>query len=86
MRAEKFKRVLAKVIFHASILFRGLCKAVYGAAITGLVVFSVYGFVAVSGEAGWTAVCNFIASCATLIVALANMYWVGRNKKGVKHG
>lgn len=86
MRAEKFKRVLAKVIFHASILFRGFCKAVYGAAITGLIVFSVYGFVAVSIETGWTAVCDFIASCALLVVALGGMYLMGSRKKAAKHG
>lgn len=86
MRAEKFKIILAKVIFHASILFRGLCKAVYGAAITGLIVFSVYGFVAVSSETGWTAVCDFIASCATLVVALGNVYLMGSRKRGAKHG
>lgn len=86
MRTEKFKRVLAKVIFHASILFRGLCKAVYGATITGLIVFSVYGFVAVSSEAGWTAVCDFVASCALLVVALGGMYLIGCRKKGAKNG
>ena len=86
MRAEKFKRILAKVIFHASVLFRGLCKAVYGATITGLIVFSVYGFVAVSSETGWTAVCDFVASCALLVVALGGMYLIGCRKKGAKHG
>jgi hypothetical protein len=86
MKAEKFKRIMAKVIFHASVLFRGLCKAVYGAAITGLIVFSVYGFVAVSSETGWTAVCDFIASCATLVVALGNVYLMGSRKKAAKHG
>jgi hypothetical protein len=86
MRAEKFKRIMAKVIFHASVLFRGLCKAVYGAAITGLIVFSVCGFVAVSSETGWTAVCDFVASCALLVIALGGMYLIGCRKRGAKHG
>jgi hypothetical protein len=86
MRAENFKRIMAKVVFHASVLLRGLCKSLHGAAVTGLIVLSVYGFVSVSSESGWTAVCDFIASCATLVVALGNVYLMGSRKKAAKHG
>lgn len=83
MEAERIKMALARVKFHARIAWRGLCRTVYGAAVAGLLAISVYRFVSVAGETGWIAVCDFIAACATMIVALANMYFMGCNKKRV---
>jgi hypothetical protein len=86
MEAVHIKKAWATVKFHAKITWRGFCRTLYGAAVAGLLAMVVYGFVSVANETGWTAVCDFIASCATLIVALSNMYWMGCNKKGAKHG
>lgn len=87
MDAVKIKRAWAKVKFHTRIAFRGFCRTIYGALVAGLIVMAIYGFVSITNESGWVAVCDFVASCATLIVALANMYLLGgRKKNGGKNG
>lgn len=82
MEAAWTNMAFANVKFHARILWRGFCRTVYGAAVAGLIAMAIYGFVSVTTETGWTAVCDFIASCATLVVALLNMYLMGGRKKG----
>jgi hypothetical protein len=86
MEAAQIKKAWKAFKFHAKIAWRGFYRTVYGAAVAGLVALAIYGFVSVTTEAGWTAVCDFIASCATLFVALLNMYVMGCKKKGAKHG
>ena len=86
MEAVQIKKAWKTFKFHAKIVWRGFCRTVYGASVAGLLAMAVYGFVSVANETGWTAVCDFIASCATLIVALLNMYVMGCNKKGAKNG
>ena len=86
MEAVQIKKAWAKVKFHGRIAWRGFCRTLYGAAVAGLIAMAIYGFVSVTTETGWTAVCDFIASCATLVVALLNMYVMGCKKKGAKHG
>ena len=86
MEAVQIKKAWKTFKFHAKIAWRGLCRTVYGAAVAGLIMMAIYGFFSVTNESGWTAVCDFIASCATLIVALSNMYLIGGCKKGGKHG
>jgi hypothetical protein len=86
MEAVQIKKAWKTFKFHAKIALRGFCRTLCGAAVAGLIALAIYGFVSVTTETGWTAVCDFVASCATLVVALANMYWMGYNKKGAKHG
>lgn len=86
MEAVQIKKAWAKVKFHVRVAWRGFCRTVYGAAVAGLIMMAIYGFFSVTTETGWTAVCDFIASCATLIVALANMYLMGGRKKSAKNG
>lgn len=87
MEAVQIKKAWKAVKFHAKIAWCGFYRTVCGALVAGLVAMAVYGFVSVTTETGWTAVCDFIASCATLIVALSNMYLMGGRKKGgAKHG
>lgn len=83
MEAVQIKRALANAKFHLLVMWHGFCRTVYGAALAGLLAIAVYRFVSVAGETGWIAVCDFIAACATMIVALANMYLMGCNKKRV---
>lgn len=82
MEAVQIKKAWATVKFHAKIALRGFYRTLYGASVAGLIALAVYGFVYVTTETGWTAVCDFIASCATLVVALLNMYLMGGRKKG----
>ena len=86
MEAVQIKKAWKAFKFHAKIAWRGFYRTLYGAAVAGLLAMAVYGFVSVTTETGWTAVCDFIASCATLVVALLNMYVMGCKKKGAKHG
>ena len=86
MEAVQIKKAWNAVKFHTKIAWRGFCRTLCGAAIAGLIAMAVYGFVSVTNESGWVAVWDFVASCATLLVALSNMYWVGTSKKGGKHG
>ena len=86
MEAVQIKKAWKVVKFHTKVAWRGFYRTLYGALIAGLVALAVYGFVSVTTEAGWTAVCDFIASCATLVVALLNMYLIGGRKKGAKNG
>ena len=86
MEAVQIKKALKTFEFHAKIAWRGFCRMVYGALVAGLIVMAIYGFVSVTTETGWTAVCDFIASCATLVVALSNIYFMGGRKRGAKNG
>ena len=86
MEAAQIKKAWKAVKFHAKIAWRGFYRTLYGAAVAGLIALGIYGFVSVASETGWTAVFDFIASCATLVVALANMYLMGGRKKGAKNG
>lgn len=86
MEAAQIKKAWKAFKFHAKIAWSGFYRTLYGAAVSGLIALAVYGFVSVTTETGWVAVCDFIASCATLIVALSNMYLMGGRKKGSKNG
>ena len=75
-----------KVIFRtisacAKVFVRGAIRTAFGAATAGLAGLAVYGFLMISGESGWTAVCEFIVSTATLTVALTCMYAQGASRK-----
>lgn len=86
MEAVQIKKAWKAVKFHAKIAWRGFCRTLYGAAVAGLIALAVYGFMSVTSETGWAAVCDFVASLATLIVALLNMYLLGVRKNGAKNG
>lgn len=78
------QKTYKKAKFHIDILLSGLARTLYGALIAGLIGFAVYGFVLIKSEGGYAAVFDFIASCAILVVALANAYALGGKKRGAK--
>lgn len=84
MKSVNFKKVMKQAKFHADIMLRGLARTLYGALIAGLIAFAVYGFVLIKSENGYVAVFDFIAACATLILALANAYALGNKRRGAK--
>ena len=86
MEAVQIKRALANAKFHLRIMWRGFCRTVYGSLIALLIAMAIYGFISVTTETGWTAVGDFIAACATMAVALANMYFIGCRKKCCDRG
>ena len=82
---KDIKSVAKTIWHHTKILWKGFKRMVCGAATAGLIALAVYGFVMISTESGWTAVCDFIASTATMVVALSAMYAQGAGyKKGAK--
>lgn len=84
MEKVKFQKAVACVKFHANILLRGFGRTLYSMLIAGLFGSAVYGFVSIAHESGYAAVCDFIASTATLLVALCNMYCLGKKRGGKK--
>lgn len=78
------REVITGVIRHGRILLRGLAKTLYGTSVAGLVGLSVYGFVMIPSEGGYTAVCEFVVASITLGMALGAMYAFGgrRRKQG----
>ena len=86
MEKEKIQKNIASVRFHANVVIRGLLRTIYGAAVAGLIGLAVCGFVCITKETGWAAVCDFITSCATLLVAALNIYMMGRPRKAAKNG
>lgn len=75
------KNAVREIAYHVKVLVRGFGRVVYGTAVAGLFGLAVYGFTAIPTEGGYVAVCDFIASMATLFVALNGVYAFGARKK-----
>lgn len=63
---------------HLKIMLKGFLRTLHGTATAGLLVFAVYGFAAIPAEGGYIAVADFVVSVATLVVALLNVYLLGK--------
>lgn len=74
---KKFGKAIGRVVYHSKILLRGLAKTLYGTMVAGLVGLSVYGFVMIPTEGGYTAVCEFVVASLTLGMAVGAMYAFG---------
>lgn len=85
MEAVQIKKAWKAFKFHAKIAWRGFYRTVYGAAVAGLIAMAAYGFISITTETGWAAVCDFVASFAMLVVAAANIYMMGGCRKAGKH-
>jgi hypothetical protein len=72
------------VKFHGAILLRGFCRVLFATLTAGLAVLAAVGFACVTIDAGYSAVFDFIASCATAWLALFCMYRIGLKKRGGK--
>lgn len=77
----KGKEIFRTISACAKVFVRGAIRTAYGAATAGLIGLAVYGILAIPGEQGWTAVCDFVATAATIGLALVSIYWQGMNKK-----
>lgn len=75
------KKAVREIGYHCKVLVKGFGRVVYGAAVAGLFGFAVYGFTVIPAEGGYVAVCDFIASMATLVIALNGMYACGARRK-----
>lgn len=76
-----FNSVCKVISSIGSCLLKGFFRMMFGAMTAGLFALAVYGFVMITSEAGWTAVCEFVAAIATSVVALACMYSMGCPRK-----
>ena len=83
MKNGKFGDVLKHIRFHGGILLRGISWMLYSTLVAGLLVVTVMGFFLVTNDDGYTAVFDFIAACALLVVVLGNVYLIGC-KRSVK--
>lgn len=77
-----YRKTVGLAKHFALTVLRGLVRTIYGALIAGLIGISIYGFIVIEGETGYLAVFDFIAACATMTVAVCNLYLMG----GKKHG
>lgn len=75
------KKLLGLIGHHARVLFTGLTRMIYGTLTAGTFAVAVYGFLAIPNEDGYTAVIDFVASVASLVVAVTCMYAMGINHK-----
>jgi hypothetical protein len=78
---KDFKSVTNTVLRHGKVLFRGFTRMLYGTMTAITFAIAIYGFVMVSHEGGWTAVCDFIGAIATTCVAVTCMYAQGGGKR-----
>ena len=76
-----FKTIAKKAVHHGKYLINGMMLMVYGVLTAGLVMASVYGFMAIPAEGGYVAVCDFAVSTLTICVAFSCMYAMGRGRK-----
>lgn len=83
---QNFKKITDCISRHGKILFRGLIKTLYGAAVAALVGLAGYGFATIPAEGGYAAVCEFMVALLTLSVAFGGMYTFGRRKRKKKTG
>ena len=84
MQKVNVRNALAQASIHARILLNGLVRTIYGSLVAILFGVSIYGFISLASEDGYLAVFDFIASVATLAVALCNIYCMGKKKRGAK--
>lgn len=78
---KDFKSVWKIIRFHCRCLLKGFLRMMFGALTAGLFALAIYGFVMITSEAGWTAVCEFVAASATAGVGLMCMYAQGAGRK-----
>ena len=82
MEEARIKMALARVKFHARILWRGFCRTVYGSLLALLIAMAICGFVSITSKTGWAAVWRFVVACVLLAEGIGNMYFMGRKKTG----
>ena len=78
---KDFKSAVNAIVNHGKILWKGFTRMLFGTSTAGLIGLAVYGFIMIPSEGGWTAVCEFIGSTATVVVALNCVYALGGVKK-----
>ena len=78
---KDFKSVWDTTYRHGKILWKGFLRMICGAMTAGLIALATYGFVMISTENGWTAVCEFIVATSSLAVAVSCMYAMGASRK-----
>lgn len=82
---KDFKSAVRTIWHHTKILWKGFKRMVFGAATAGMIALAVYGFYMIPTEGGYVAVCDFIASLASVVVAMTCVYAMGAGvKKGAK--
>ena len=84
MKKINYRKLCQQAQDHALTMLRGSVRTIYGTLVSGLAWIAISGFVRVDCQSGYCAVLNFVGSCATLAVALSNVYVIGLKKRGGK--
>jgi hypothetical protein len=83
---KDIKATAVAIGFHCKIALKGLARMIFGAGTTGILALAVYGYITVSDESGWAAVCDFVAASALLFMGLICMYVQGGTGKRTNNG
>lgn len=78
------RKVVATGWFHIRTFLRGFVRTLGSALVTGAAAGSVYGFTLINSETGYTAVGEFVASCALMVIALVGIYAAGQHGRCYK--
>ena len=76
-----FKSATGCIWHHGKILWKGFVRMMYGTVTAGLFAMAAYGLMMIPSEGGYIAVCEFIASVATICVAMSSMYSLGGKRR-----
>jgi hypothetical protein len=74
---KDIKATAMAISSHCKIALKGLARMIFGTGTTGILALAIYGFITVSDESGWSAVCDFVAASALLFMGLICMYVQG---------
>ena len=83
---KDIKATAMAIGIHCKIALKGLARMIFGTGTTGILALAIYGFITVSDESGWGAVCDFVAASALLFMGLICMYVQGGTGKRTNGG
>lgn len=69
---------MKKIAYH---FFKGVIRAVAGAALAGVCCLAVLAFCRVTKDTGYMAVVDFVGAVAMLTVSVMGVYWIGGGRK-----
>lgn len=78
------RKVMTISWFYIKTFLRGLTRILGSTMVAGAAVGSMYGFTLVTNETGYTAVSEFVVSCALLVVAIVGIYAAGQHGRCYK--
>ena len=78
------RKVMTISWLYIKTFLRGLVRILGYTLVAGAAVGSMYGFTLVTNETGYTAVSEFVVSCALLVFAMVGIYAAGQHDRYYK--